>query len=814
MSAAPRPRRDPEAAAKIARERVAALRPLCRPASTEHAYLTSHCVSPTATLFEVDRAVACKHLRSHLPSQAGNLTGDVLLVVCMFHLGELASAQLIDAEGRKHFVAGAPTTGAYWCTEDLAGREWDAQLVLVVTEGMAKALAAAMAMPGAIGVAAMSAGNMKGTAEDLRARFPDARIIILGDLGNGEKQARDAAMAVDGDLALPDLDGGHNAKDANDQIKLKGIASLTATLAAASKPEAEAIEAELVTGGDYRFSESEAARRFGDIIRGRALYAADEGVWYYYDGSRWVRDHGGVWLLGESLAVSRAYAEDGIRHGSTDAHFQDRMETARRYNGLPGRKRLIELVKAEPGIAILSSQFDPNPWLFNVLNGTLNLRGGQLQPHSAADLITKLAPVEYDPAATRERWDSFIDEVIPDAEARAHFKRVVGYFLTGEVYEHKLFFCYGTGANGKSVVFEVLLAAWGDYGTLAPVSLLTSKQVEQHPCDLNTLRGRRIALFAETPQGQRWDESRVKALTGGDTITARGMRENYSTFSPTAKFAIAGNYRLRTNDLSEGFRRRFEEMPFEVTIPEERRDPKLAEKLRAELPGVLSWALEGCMAWQRDGLGKSAKVIAATGAYFAENDRIAAFLAERCTFADGNRVSRAALRAAYVEWSEREGEHPINPRDFGEQLRQRGATEGSVRVAGAPVRGWQGVGLLDCGPVVTSKPQENSHVVTRSRQFPDNALEDVSREVIRETASTPGYVTTPADAPDPAAQLAHCLRVRPDTSATDQDKAALEAHFSGLNGTAEAAGERLWTYWKAAPSPTVGEFLARERGGR
>jgi putative DNA primase/helicase len=527
--------------------------------------------------------------------------------------------------------------------------------------------------------------------------------------------------------------------DVNDLHVRRDLPAVAACIDGATKPApAEAVTADAIPprDGEYRFSESEAARRFGDIIRNRARFVADEGQWYYFDGQRWTKDHGGVWMLEQSLKVSRAYAEDAVRFGSSDPNFQARVAAAKSYNGLAGRKRLIELVKAEPGLAILSTQFDSDPLLFNVENGTINLLTGELLSHNPDELHTKIAPVKCEPTAKRDRWISFLAEVIPDAEARAHFQRVVGYCLTGNVSEHKLFFFFGTGANGKSVVLEVLLSLFGDYGTLAPVSLLMSKPTEQHPCDKMVLRGRRLAVFAEVPTGQRWDESTIKALTGGDTITGRGMRENFSTFTPVAKFAIAGNHRPRTNDLSEGFRRRFEEFPFEVTIPESRRDPKLAEKLRSELSGILNYALEGCREWQRDGLGKSAKVQAATGAYFADNDRLGPFFAERCIFAGANRVSRAALRAAYVEWCEHEGEHPINPREFGELLRQRGATDGNVRTGNAVARGWHGVGLLDRG-----------HVVTCGQSFPVDRLEHSSRELTGETVTTPDHVTTTAATP-------------------------------------------------------------------
>jgi putative DNA primase/helicase len=562
------------------------------------------------------------------------------------------------------------------------------------------------------------------------------------------------------------------------------------------------VEAEVMPAGDYRFSESEAARRFGDIIRGRAVFAADEGQWNYFDGQRWTRDHGGVRMLEWSLEVSRAFAEDGVRAGSNDSQFQARMAMAKAFNGLSGRKRLIELARAEPGLAILSSQFDADPWLLNCLNGTINLKSGKLQDHNPADLITKLAPVNYDRDAKCSRWEQFLAEVVTDAETIPWLAKAMGYSATGDCSERVAFFAHGPTTSGKSVLVETDQFVLGDYAVLAPTSLLIEKHGESHPCDRMVLKGARFAVFPELPRGQRFDLPTFKTLTGNDTLTGRGMRENFSTFKPTAKLWMTGNHKPIVSDPDDSTWVRMRVIPIEKTIPTERVDRDLRRKLTEEAPGILAWIVRGALAWQRDGLGDTAKVRAATTAYKIESDRLGPFFGECCTFGPDNRVSRVALRAAYESWCTREGEHPINPRDFGEQIRQRGVTDGKIKIAGESIRGWQGIGLRSDAP-------KGGQVDTSGQHFPDNGLEEVSRGTNRESVSTPDHLTT-FDAPDPIAQLAHCLRAKPGTTATDEDRAALAAHFSGLNGKSEETAQRLWSYWKADPAPTVPAFLARE----
>ena len=179
---------------------------------------------------------------------------------------------------------------------------------------------------------------------------------------------------------------------------------------------------------------------------------------------------------------------------------------------------------------------------------------------------------------------------------------MVGYCLTGSIRDHALFFLYGTGGNGKGVLLNTCHDILGDYSAIAAMETFTASKADRHPTDLAMLRGARAVIAQETEDGQRWAESRIKALTGGDAISARFMRQDFFTFKPAFKLLIAGNHKPSLRNVDEAVKRRFNLLPFTVTISKDERDPELAEKLKGEWPGILAWAIEGCLEWQRIGL--------------------------------------------------------------------------------------------------------------------------------------------------------------------------------------------------------------------
>lgn len=423
-------------------------------------------------------------------------------------------------------------------------------------------------------------------------------------------------------------------------------------------------------------------QRFGDVLR----FTAERG-WLVHDGKRFAPDPKGVRVLGLARETAVAIFDEVKDAPDRDAAFAH----AKRSQSRTAIENMVALARAEPGVLASLTDFDADPWLLNVANGVLNLRDGTLESHSAARLLTKLVPIDYVRDAECEAWDAFLWRVTGgDLDLYRYVHRLVGYLLTGSTREQVLHFLWGTGANGKSVFVEVLLALLGEYATVAAPELVMARRHGGIPNDVARLRGVRAVFMNETTQGSRFDEARLKDLTGGDTLTGRFLHAEYFDFSPTHKLVIRGNHRPAITGTDEGIWRRLRLVPFAVTIPENERDPELLTKLKAELPGILAWAVRGCLDWQRDGLAPPPCVLAAVSEYRDEADTLGRFIAECCTTGKLAQVKAFAFQKAYSDFCRAADERPLPAKDLPAELERRGFTYRRTKSA----RIYEGVALI------------------------------------------------------------------------------------------------------------------------
>jgi len=299
--------------------------------------------------------------------------------------------------------------------------------------------------------------------------------------------------------------------------------------------------------------------------------------------------------------------------------------------------------------------------------------------------------VIYDPAASCPLWDTFLSRTMGgNANLISFLQRAAGYTLTGDVREQCLFFLHGTGANGKSTYLEVLRALLGDYAKQADFSTFIVRTSDGVRNDLADLRGARLVTATEVDAGKRFAESLVKQLTGGDTIKARFLFQEFFEFEPTFKLFLAANHKPRIEGTDYAIWRRIRLIPFTVTIPEAERDPDLKRKLLGELPGILRWAVEGCLEWQKRGLKPPEEVLAATEDYRAEMDSLTSFFSESCVIHPESKVLSTVLYDEYVKWCGDSGEEQLPRKQFVARLREKGF--GHYRGAGGRYY-WYGVTL-------------------------------------------------------------------------------------------------------------------------
>jgi putative DNA primase/helicase len=361
-----------------------------------------------------------------------------------------------------------------------------------------------------------------------------------------------------------------------------------------------------------------------------------------------------------------AIVQDIDKHRSELAAHQIRSESERAI------RAMIALAESDKAVAVRLEDFDRDPLLFNVLNGTIDLRTQQLREHRREELLTKLAPVNFDPAATCSVWEKFLLEVLPDPELRRFVQRGVGYSLSGDVTEEVMFLLHGCGANGKSKFLEGLRYVFGDYSmaTDAATFMVTKGQTVRN--DLARLRGARFVTAVESDAGKRLSEALIKLFTGGDTVSARFLYSEHFEFSPNFKLWLATNHKPRVLGTDEAIWRRIRLIPFSITIPKELRDHKLAEKLKAESSGILNWCLAGFRDWQNKSLGEPDCVTAATAEYRESQDALGNFLATKTDLVPNGEARAAELYSLYAAWTEVNGEYQMRDRDFSSALVDRG----------------------------------------------------------------------------------------------------------------------------------------------
>ena len=432
------------------------------------------------------------------------------------------------------------------------------------------------------------------------------------------------------------------------------------------------------------------AARFAAQHHDKARYVAGIG-WHVWNGKCWKPDRaGGVERLARRTArsiLAEAAAADSDEERKTLAGWALRSESE------PRLRAMLSLAESERALVVLPEALDADPWAFNVLNGTLDLRTAELRAHDRSDLITKLAPVEYDPEAHSEEWEGFLATTCEDNQDLIGFlRRASGYSATGSTREEKLFFPHGPGGTGKSTFIDAVRTALGPYAETADFETFLRKRGDGGVRnDIAGLAGARLVASVEVEDGKRLAEGLISWLTGGDTVKARFLYHELFEFRPQFKLWMAANRRPKVDAANTAMWRRILQIPFVHVIPEAERDETLKERFKTDpeiRKAVLAWIVHGCLEWQRDGLQIPEVVGNYTEEYRVENDPLREWLADECELGPEHWTSTKDLRGSYAQWCEANGTKPV---DLTAPLKSHDCV--AERRNPGRQRGWSGIRL-------------------------------------------------------------------------------------------------------------------------
>jgi len=393
--------------------------------------------------------------------------------------------------------------------------------------------------------------------------------------------------------------------------------------------------------------------------------------WIVWNGSRWEMDEGYL-IHDRGIKMIRAM----FRELWKTADYRERIEIekhATQSESARKRKAVIEVASWIPQLNIKTDDLDKDPWLLNVRNGTVDLRSGEFREQRQADLITRIADVDYDPSADCPAWKQFIREIMDyNTELIYYLQNAAGWAVTGDTSEQTMFILFGTGANGKSTFLNTIMNLLGDYAIATPTETFMKKHGDHISNDIARLRGTRFVTTTEAEHGRRISEPLIKQITGNDKMTARFLYGEYFNFTPTFKIFMATNHKPVIKGTDHGIWRRIKLVPFTTRIEEEKQDKHLEKKLMLESSGILNWLIEGAKRWCNEGLKTPNVIVNATNEYRAEMDVIGNFIKERCVQSAGLEIKARELFKCYQDWCDDHNEHAVSERFFGLRLKEMG----------------------------------------------------------------------------------------------------------------------------------------------
>jgi putative DNA primase/helicase len=456
----------------------------------------------------------------------------------------------------------------------------------------------------------------------------------------------------------------------------------------------------------YNLTDLGNAERFAEKYRDKVRWCSVWNTWMIFNGKCWDADRTGYVDYLAKCVVRNIYNE--AANELDDGRRKQLAKHAAASESNRAVRAMLDRAKSE--LPALPAEFNKHLYLLNCNNGTLDLRTGELRPHSPYDMLTRCLKTDYNPGATCEKWTGFIDSIFASDQALINFmQESLGMSLCGDTSEQCLFICHGSGSNGKTTMLETVRIIMEDYGLAANIETFSMRKNQGIGNDVAELYGARLVTASENALGSRLNEAFIKKATGKEPLRARRLHENEFQFMPEFSIWFAVNHKPVVKDTSKGMWRRVHFIPFKVTIEGDKLDKHLGEKLLDESEGILAWLVQGCMTWHKRGrLVAPETVQEATKAYRAEMDTIANFIEERCD--KSGEVGATKLYQAYKAWCEENGERYEKQTGFGLQLTERGYEKEKRR----DIIAYKGLSLISVDSVDSSGQFSNNSYASKN----------------------------------------------------------------------------------------------------